>query len=418
MILLNRQSYEPEFTMTESLHPDNLLRRIAYIALWAYFFTVPFEYSFVLREPLESYARVTGELVLLVGTAAVIVTGRARRWKAFHWLALLYLLLVSISLLWDQSPTEEAEHALRQYLQAVPVLLLSWEFARSVRERTHLIFGYLVGGLISALLIMREAFLLHRALYSAFRYSVEAWNPNELAIVFAVGLPLALYLALDRSLRASSIQVWTGWLYLALGSLGLLLTGSRTGLVVGVVGFGATPFLLSRSSRARIYTLLAIFASLLCVGLTLIPAGTWHILSTVGSQVQSGDLDERVKVWRFGWQAFLESPLFGSGVGSFRWASGTLYNAHNTYLEVSVEQGVAGLLLILGLILSLFARLKHATASGQVAGIFLLLTWVVAATVGHLAESRVTWVVFSLAILFACDQTSQDAGFQLQPADQ
>jgi O-antigen ligase len=134
--------------------------------------------------------------------------------------------------------------------------------------------------------------------------------------------------------------------------------------------------------------------------------------------VQSGDLDERVKVWRFGWQAFLESPLFGSGVGSFRWASGTLYNAHNTYLEVSVEQGVAGLLLILGLILSLFARLKHATASGQVAGIFLLLTWVVAATVGHLAESRVTWVVFSLAILFACDQTSQDAGFQLQPADQ
>jgi hypothetical protein len=88
--------------MTESLHPDNLLRRIAYIALWAYFFTVPFEYSFVLREPLESYARVTGELVLLVGTAAVIVTGRARRWKAFHWLALLYLLLVSISLLWDQ----------------------------------------------------------------------------------------------------------------------------------------------------------------------------------------------------------------------------------------------------------------------------------------------------------------------------
>jgi hypothetical protein len=99
MPLLNPKGSELEVTMNESLHPDNLLTRIAYIALWAYFFTVPFEYSIILREPLESYARVTGVLALLVGTVAVIVTGRARRWKAFHWLALLYLLLVSISLL-------------------------------------------------------------------------------------------------------------------------------------------------------------------------------------------------------------------------------------------------------------------------------------------------------------------------------
>jgi len=413
-----RQSTQLDLTMTESLHPDILLTRIAYIALWAYFFTVPFEYSIVLREPLESYARVTGVLALLVGIAAVIVTGRARRWKAFHWLALLYLLLVSISLLWDRAPSEEAEHALREYLQAVPVILLSWEFTRTVWERTQLIFGYLMGGIISALMMMRQAFGLHKALYAAFRYTIADWNPNDLAIVFAVGLPLALYLALDQSLHASRVQVWTAWLYLPLASIAILLTGSRSGLVDGVVALGAIPFLLSRSSRTRIYTLLAIFASLLCVVLTLIPAGTWHILSTVGEQMQSGDLDKRVKVWRFGWQAFLESPLFGSGVGSFRWASGTLYNAHNTYLEVSVEQGVAGLFLILGLIVISFARLKRAKGPGRVAGIFLLLTWVVAASVDHTAEQRVTWVVFSLAFLFACDAASQDVGFPLQPADQ
>ena len=418
MPLLNPKGSEPEVTMTESLHPDNLLTRIAYIALWAYFFTVPFEYTFVLREPMESYARVTGVLALLVGIAAVIVTGRARRWKAFHWLALLYLLLVSISLLWDRAPSEEAEHALREYLQVVPVILLSWEFTRTVWERTQLIFGYLMGGIISALMMMRQAFGLHKALYAAFRYTIADWNPNDLAIVFAVGLPLALYLALDQSLHASRVQVWTAWLYLPLASTAILLTGSRSGLVDGVVALGAIPFLLSRSSRTRIYALLAIFASILCVGMIFIPAGTWHILSTVGVQMQSGDLDKRVKVWRFGWQAFLESPLFGSGVGSFRWASRTLYNAHNTYLEVSVEQGVAGFFLFLGLILSSFARLKRATGPGRVAGIFLLLTWVIAATVDHTAELRVTWVVFSLAFLLACDHTSHDVELQLQPVDQ
>ena len=225
-----------------------------------------------------------------------------------------------------------------------------------------------MGGIISALMMMRQAFVLHKAIYAAFRYTIADWNPNDLAIVFAVGLPLALYLALDQSLHASRVQVWTAWLYLPLASIAILLTGSRSGLVNGVVALGAIPFLLSRSSRTRIYALLAIFASILCVVMILIPAGTWHILSTVGVQMQSGDLDKRVKVWRFGWQAFLESPLFGSGVRSFRWASRTLYNAHNTYLEVSVEQGVAGFFLFLGLILSSFARLKRATGPGRVAG--------------------------------------------------
>jgi len=387
----------------ELRHSGNLLNRIAFVWVWVYFFSVPFEYSIVLREPLESYARVTGVLSLLAGVAVVAIEGRARRWEPVHWITLLYLSLISISLLWDRAPGKEAEHALREYYQVVPVLFLSWQFARDVERRTLLIVGYLTGGILSSLLMMREAFVLHEALYSTFRYSVGEWNPNELAIVFAVGLPLSVYLAIDRSVCASRRQVVIAWLYLPLASTALLLTGSRTGLVTGAVGLMGIPFSLSKASGAGRYGLASIFALLLLIGVTMIPPGTWEILMTVGSQVSSGDLDERAKIWRFGWHAFWDSPLFGSGVGSFRWASGSLYNAHSTYLEVLVEQGMTGLLLILLVIEVSFAQLKRVAASSRFAGGLLLLTWATAATVGHLAERRVTWVVFSLAALFACN---------------
>jgi O-antigen ligase len=405
MTLNDRKNDEPQLAMTGPLDPRILLRRIAFTALWAYIFSVPLEFSVLLPEPFESFARVSGVAALLSGIAAVTIAGRARRWQPFHWVAISYLALTSISLFWDQGPAEEAEHALRAYFQAIPVLVLSWEFTRNIRERIQMIFAYLLGGNLSALLMMRQAFFLRKAEYAAFRYTIGAWNPNELAIIFAVGLPLALYLAFNRSVGASRLQIGMGWLYLVVASTAILLTGSRTGLVLAVVGFGPIPFLLSSSSRARVCSLLAVFASLFLVGLWLIPAGTWRILFTVGAQVQSGDLDHRVQIWRFGWPAFLKNPFLGSGVGSFRWASGTFYNAHNTYLQVSVEQGVAGLVLILSLIVTAFARLRHATRAFRVTGSFLLITWIVAATVGHLAASRDTWVVFSLASILATSES-------------
>lgn len=405
-----------DFPLPESICPSSLLRRAGYLAVWAYFLAVPCEYTFILREPLESFARVLGVLAVVTGFASVLVQGRMRRWRLFHWLVVLYLLLVSVSLLWDRAPNDDAVHALREYLQVSPVVLFSWEFVQTSEQRTQIVVAYLAGELITAGMTIRNAVFLHKATYAWFRYSVGAWNPNELAIVFAVGLPLALYLALDRTLQLSRFRRCIAWASLIIIPIAMLLTGSRTGLVVGSFAFGALLFLVSKSSRSRIVTILVVFAALVCVALLFVPAGTWRILSTTGTQVQSGDLDLRVKIWRFGWEAFLRKPFVGYGVGSFRWASGTLYNAHNIYLEVSVEQGIAGLLLMLGMMLIAFVRLRRAAPSSRIAGTFVLLTWALGSTVGHTAELRITWVVFSLTFLFGCDRFIREDERNLQPS--
>lgn len=405
-----------EIAIPESLRPGALLRRFAYLALWAYIFSVPLEYTIVLPEPMESFARVIGVIAFVSGFASVVITGNLRRWKTLHWLVILYVALASLSLLWDRAPNEDAYHALREYLQGAPVILLAWEFAQENEQRTQLLVGYLLGSLITAGMTIRNGLVLHQARYAWFRYSVGNWNPNELAIVLAVGVPLALYLTLGRCLHVSRLQAAVAWSYLVLGPAAMLFTGSRTGMVCVAFAFVATPFLFVRSTRSKRYAFMLTFAGLICVALLLVPAGDWAIFSTVDIQVKSGDLDERVKIWRFGWEAFLRSPFFGYGVGSFRWASGTLYNAHNTYLEVSVEQGTAGLLLILGLMVGLLVRLRRAATTERVTGFFCFMTWAIGATVAHLEELRVTWVVFALAFLFGCDRSSREGEPHLEPS--
>ncbi|MFM1987609.1 MAG: hypothetical protein RJA99_566 [Pseudomonadota bacterium] len=62
----------------------------------------------------------------------------------------------------------------------------------------------------------------------------------------------------------------------------------------------------------------------------------------------------RVEVWEHARALFLQSPLFGIGLNGFMTArSGeTLTDPHNYYLKVAAEQGIVGLSLLVGLLLS------------------------------------------------------------------
>lgn len=62
----------------------------------------------------------------------------------------------------------------------------------------------------------------------------------------------------------------------------------------------------------------------------------------------------RVEVWEHARSLFLQSPLFGIGLNGFMTARAgeTLTDTHNYYLKVAAEQGVIGLSLLVGLLLS------------------------------------------------------------------
>jgi hypothetical protein len=107
-------------------------------------------------------------------------------------------------------------------------------------------------------------------------------------------------------------------------------------------------------------------------------------------RVASGGSSGRLDVWRYGWSAFRERPVFGSGLGRFRAAiqehlsaafvrehapndnQPIIFDAHNIIVELTVTLGIIGLVLA-----GVFAWYAGRRAGGALAAfaVAVAVTW-------------------------------------------
>jgi O-antigen ligase len=139
-------------------------------------------------------------------------------------------------------------------------------------------------------------------------------------------------------------------------------------------------------------------------------------LSDIASRMLEGDDNsayasssnqERVLMFQYGVNLFLEYPITGVGVNQFReyvteMSGGVLKNdAHNFYMKVLVEEGLIGSFVFLIPIVILYKRLLKASKSSNIeistnARIFLAL-FVLGAVVNlFLASKSLTWTYYLL----------------------
>src|SRR5580704_4833236 len=102
------------------------MRTIAFLLLWLYAFTLPWDYILEFGEPIGSAGRVAGLLALAGYFVLVGTTGRIRRPQALHVCALLYLSIVVLSLFWTVD-TPNSLVAIRTYVQGIMIVWVLWE---------------------------------------------------------------------------------------------------------------------------------------------------------------------------------------------------------------------------------------------------------------------------------------------------
>jgi hypothetical protein len=149
---------------------------------------------------------------------------------------------------------------------------------------------------------------------SATRPSGLANHPNSLGQTVALALPLLIYMA------SESRRFWKLPLHLlTLGSIyGLYLSGSRAALLMGTVLILATlTYLLASTKRvhAGTLTLLMFAPALAIVAIPDIIEGTRFFDDSEYVQISNAG---RVASLRGAVDIFLENPIFGAGVGSWR----------------------------------------------------------------------------------------------------
>lgn len=261
------------------------------------------------------------------------------------------------------------------------VVLCSWIRKQLGVERSVAVIAWmlLVGGALHAMVALVQYFDVSGELVSVIdRKSVSTYGNIGQQNHFATQITLAsfalIYLhAKDRINRALAITL------LALFALVLTASSSRAaavyiiaGFILSLITYRATKTSIHRRLLQGIGLLLVLFL----VFQSILPSlNDWLklLLGAMGFDMYGLDtlvmlqrnaadgVDVRLSEWRKAWQMFMESPLWGIGIGNYGWYSfnyqalpefsvvpkGELFqHSHNLIMQVLAELGIAGLLLL------------------------------------------------------------------------
>jgi len=376
------------------------MRRIAWVLLLVFTFTIPWEYSLDLGAPLGNVARVAGLLVLLAAIPAVLQSGRMRAPGAVQWLALALYLWFCSSLFWtiDRAATFDT---IRGTFQELMIVWLVWEFAETPEDLRALLRAFVAGSWVLAVLTLLNFSSPAAIAAGQIRFAAYGQDPNDVARFLDLGFPLAALLANG----AGSNWLESRWPervlaigYLPLGLVAVLLTASRGGFLAAAVALIGCVVLLGRG-RARAVLTGAFALPAFLAGLwLLIPSQTVARLATIPEQLRSGDLNQRTNIWWAGIHAFANAPIFGTGAGTFVSAAGLapLDTAHNTALSVAVGTGLLGLTVAMAIVALVALAALRTDGSLRVALLISLLVWAVTSLVATVETSRTTWLLFAL----------------------
>jgi O-antigen ligase len=373
------------------------MRKIAWFLLLAFAFSIPWENSLNLGEPIGNVARVAGLLTLFAAIPAVFQSGRIRTPGAFQWIVLALFLWFCCSCFWtvDSAATFIK---LRAYFQVMMIVWLVWELADTPTDLRNLLRATVAGSWVLALLTLAAYRSPEAFVTGQIRFAATGQDPNDLARFLDLGFPLAaLLFETDRR----PLVRWLALAFLPVGLFAVLLTASREGFVAALIALAGSALILTRHHTRRV--LAAAFALPLLIALLwlVVPAGTLDRLATIPSELQTGDLNQRINIWTAGWRAFTHAPLIGSGAGSFVTAAhlAPIDTAHNTALSLLVAGGLVGLFLATVLVALALRATLRTSGMLRIAFITALLVWAVTSLVATVEENRATWLLFAIVVL-------------------
>lgn len=383
------------------------MRRIAWVLLLVFTFTIPWEYSLDLGPPFGNVARIAGLLVLLAAVLAVLQSGHIRTPGGMQWLALVFYLWICCSFFWtvDRNATLDM---IRGSFQEIMTVWLLWELAETPQDLRALLRAFVAGSWALAILTLANFNSPEAILAGQYRFAAFGQDPNDVARFLDLGFPLAALLANSDGGSWLNSRLGSHWPerilaigYLPLGLVAVLLTASRGGFLAALVALIGCGILLGRGHARGVlmgaFALPAIVAGLWAV----IPSETFARLATIPEQLRSGDLNQRLNIWSAGWRAFVRAPVLGTGAGSFVSAArlAPIDTAHNTALSLAVSIGLLGLCIAAVIFAMAVLAALRTDGALRVALLASLLVWLVTSLVATVEQSRTTWLLFGAIAL-------------------
>lgn len=216
------------------------MRNVVYWLLWILVFTIPWENIIAFagfgfgEAGGGTLSKAIGLAAAALGVLAVIVTGRIRGIIVIHYAMILFVAWACLSLAWSGFPSASVTR-ITTYVQLAGLAWLIWEFAVTPRQQSLLMYAYIWGGIvgIASQMITYVSVGLASRLGLA-RIGGGGLNLNDFALTIATTVPMAIFYVTGKENSKLLRVLYTA--YAVMAGFSVLLTGSRTGLVVLLAG--------------------------------------------------------------------------------------------------------------------------------------------------------------------------------------
>jgi O-antigen ligase len=386
------------------------VRKIAYIFVWLFIASIPTQElaASILVETAGTISKLVGLAAAMVGFAAIIYDGKLRPFMMVHGIIVLYFIWGSFTFFWSADQGMTYSRIVTNVQLLVMVLLLS-QFSSREDETVGLIAAYCLGAALSLFELFRR-FLTGASIVATLfneRYTAFENNPNDYALALGLAVPMGWYLA---SRRVSWWATILGYSVAGAAAVGVVLTGSRGGLVSMLVGAMIIPFTMFKLGwRERFAGIVVVLAGL-TVAFSVTPEAVLYRLSTIEEaidpEVPEGELQGRnirTVIWTQGFSEFVTNPqaaTIGVGAGAYQRGVSAIFGeefvAHNVYISILLEQGILGFLLFITILFLLLDTIKYLGPAERYLWIFLFLTWGIGVLFMTWEHTKNTWFIIGL----------------------
>jgi O-antigen ligase len=191
-------------------------------------------------------------------------------------------------------------------------------------------------------------------------------NRNHYAGLMEMLFPIPLIMGMRFDVPVGKKVMWLFGAAAMAGSI--VLSQSRGGLAAVVSEFFGLAIYLRRGHRHQRHLAWEVLGLILLVGAFVLVGAKGNVL---GRFAQLGPLD-RITIMRDGMRMFVQHPVIGWGLNTFQvvypsfrsfYTDLSVNQAHNDYLQVLIETGIIGFLIMIGFIVLLYRnalrRLDH-----------------------------------------------------------
>lgn len=380
----------------------NTIRNLAVVFMMLLVFAMPTDGAVEIAG--MSLVKIAGLMAFGLTVVLAVMGNGLHGVAAFHTAVLLYVAWVLLSYTWSEMPVPygttqavSSGQALKSNLYILMVSLLLFQLAATPGDLRKLYIALILGSFWLVYLMVKD----YQVTAATVRHEIKQFDANEVSVKLAMVLPLA-------TLLLTQARAWWPRLlalaYIPAAVFTILITGSRTGAVVMVLGLaGFLPAILRSGWLGKAVSVVVLMVALAGIA-SVVPQKTIERIFSTGKELSSGTLNERSVIWAKAYEEWEESPFFGHGLGSFRRIINPYnvdYTAHNSFVAVTAEQGMVGTLLYLAVIGIVAASVWRVRGDDRWLMALMLMIVVIGQMSLTLQDRMYVWLAYGLIVLNA-----------------